>query len=312
MPLKYLIGSNKRYYFLLEECYDVINVFRLLYYNLLHLWSRDCYCPLLYIHTCVIFNKCIQTLSMVTFLLKGDVQNTTAFIFYTKLKIACLFNFRFSEAHLPTVDIVTKMMEPATCTSSDGADGLVSIKEEPNDDGPQTVLCYNQSDKQLSSQQHFADHKLEDCKDNIPILNITPIVTSDDCVSESEEDNIIVKSEPDDNYNLTETSNPTSDNFEVVPNVVPNLYEVKNEFPCTTQTEIVHNNRLDVGCEVIVVKEEPDCKPEIVDNVVVPGDVNIQTDEQYNDTVKEEPHTSMEICEVEVKEEHTLGELIIC
>ena len=206
------------------------------------------------------------------------------------------------------------MMESDYCTTStstDGADGPALIKEEPNDDGPQTVMCYNQSDKQLSSQQHFAVHKLEDCKDDIPIINITPIVTSDDCVSKSEEDNLTVKSEPDDNHNSTETSNPTSDNFEVVPNVVPNLYEVKNEFPCATQAEIVYNNRLDVGSELVEVKGELDCKPEIADNVVVPGDVNIQTDEQYNDTVKEEPHTSMEICEVDVKEEHTLGELII-
>ena len=203
------------------------------------------------------------------------------------------------------------MMESDYCptsTSTDGADGPASIKEEPNDDGPQTVMCYNQSDKQLSSQQHFADHKLEDYKDDIPIINITPIVGIDDCVSKSEEDNLAVKSEPDDNHNSTETSNPTSENCEFVPNVVPNLYEVKNEFPCTTQTEIVHNNRLDVGSELVEVKGELDCKPETVGNIVVSGDVIIQTDEQYNDTVKEEPHTSMEICEVDVKEEPTLGE----
>ena len=200
------------------------------------------------------------------------------------------------------------MMESVYCTtstSSDGADGPASIKEEPNDDGPQTVMCYNQSDMLLSSQQHSADHKLEDCNIDIPIINITPLVGINDQFSKSEEDNLTVKSEPDDNHNSTETSNPTSDNCQVVPVV---LYEVKNEFPCTTQTEIVHNNRLDVGCQVIVVKEEPDCKPEIVDNVVVPGDVNMQTDVPYNDTVKEEPHTSMEICEVYVKEEHSLGE----
>ena len=204
------------------------------------------------------------------------------------------------------------MMEPATSTSTNGADGLASIKEEPNDDGPQTVLCYNQSDKQLSSQQYLADHELVDCKDDIPILTITSIVGNYNCAFKYEEDNLTVKSEPDDNHNSTETSNPTSVKCEVVSNVVPNLYEVKNEFPCITQTEIVHNNRLDVGSELVEVKGELDCKPEIVDNVVVPGDVNIQTDEQYNDTVKEEPHTSMEIREVDVKEEHTLGELIIC
>ena len=202
------------------------------------------------------------------------------------------------------------MMESDYCTTSTSTDGPASIKKEPNDDGPQTVKCYNQSDKQLSSQQHFGDHKLEDYKDDIPIINITPIVTSDDCVPKSEEDNLTVKSEPD-NHNTTETSNLTSDNCEVVPNVVPNLYEVKNEFPYPIHGEIVHNNRLDVGSELVEVKGELDCKPEIVDNVVVPGDVNIQTDVQYNDTVKEEPHTSMEVCEVDLKEEHALGELII-
>ena len=195
-----------------------------------------------------------------------------------------------------------------TSTSTDGADGPASIKEEPNDNGSQTVMCYKQSDKQLSSQQHSADHKLEDSKDDIPIINITPIVGNDNFVSKSEEDNLTVKSEPDDNHNSTETSNPTSVKCEVVPNVVPNLYEVKNEFPCTTQTEIVHNNRLDIGSELVEVKGELDCKPEIVGNAVVPGDIIIQTDVQYNDTVKEEPHTSMEISEVDVKEERTLGE----
>ena len=173
-------------------------------------------------------------------------------------------------------------MEPATCTSSDGADGLVSIKEELNDDGSQTVLCYNQSDKQLSSQQHFADHELEDFKDDTFIINLAPLVRSDDCGSET-----------------------------VVPNVVPNLYEVTNEFPCTTQTEIVHNNRLDVGSELLEVKGELDCKPEIVDNVVVPGDVNTPTYQQFNDTVNREPPTSMEIYEVDATERTTLGELII-
>ena len=202
------------------------------------------------------------------------------------------------------------MMESDCCTTStstDGADGPASIKEEPNDDGPQTVMCYNQSDKLLSSQQHFADHKLENCKDDIPIINITPIVGIDDCDSKSEEENLTVKSEPDDNHNSAETSNPTSVKREVVPNVVSNLYEVKNEVPCPIHGEIVHNNRLDVGSELVEVKGELDCKPEIVDNAVVPGDVNIQTDVQYNDIVKEEPHTSMEICGVDVKEDHTLG-----
>ena len=195
-----------------------------------------------------------------------------------------------------------------TSTSIDCADGPASIKEEPNDDGLKTVLCFNQCDKQLSSQQDFSDHNLEDSKDDIPIINITPIVVSDACVSKPAEDNLTMRSEADDNYNSTKIPSPTSDYCEVVPNVVPSLYEVKNEFPCTIQTEAVHNNRLDVGSELVEIKGELDRKPEIDGNVVIPGDVNMQTDEQSTDTVKEEPSTSMELCEVIVKEEHDLGE----
>ena len=238
---------------------------------------------------------------------KTRVVTWTFFPLRSICRIPCLIIFR----------ITNQMMESdyyTTCTSTDGADGPASIKEEPNDDGPQTVMCYNQSDNQVFSQQHFADHKLEDCKDDIPIINITPIVGSDDCVSKPEEENLTVKSQPDDNHNSTEMSNLTSVKCEVVPNVVPNLYEVKNEFPCSIHGEIVHNNRLDVGSELVEVKGELDCKPEIVGNVVVPGDVNIQTDQQSNDTLKkeertmkEEPHTSMEICEVDMKEDDTLG-----
>ena len=91
-------------------------------------------------------------------------------------------------------------------------------------------------------------------------------------------------------------------------------FEVKNGFPCTTQTEIVHNHRLDGGSELVEVPGELDCKPEIVDNVnsvLVQGDVNIQTNVQHNDTVNQEPLTSMEICDIDIKEETTLGELII-
>ena len=93
---------------------------------------------------------------------------------------------------------------------------------------------------------------------------------------------------------------------EVVPNVTHNLYEVKNEFQCTTQTKIVHNNRLDLGSELVEVPGELDCKPELVGNVnnsVILGDVNIHTSVQHNDTVNQELPTSMDICDIDIKEE---------
>ena len=203
------------------------------------------------------------------------------------------------------------MMESDYCTTStstDGADGPTLIKEEPNEDGLKAVLCFNQCDKQLSSQQNLSDHNLEDGKDDIPIINITPIVVSDACASKPAEDNLTMKSEADDNYNSTKIPSPTSDYCEVVPNVVPNLYEVKNEVACPIHGKIVHNNRLDAGSELVEVKGELDCKPNIGGNVDIPGDVSMQLDEQCTDTVKEEPPRSMEICEVDVKEKHTLGE----
>ena len=192
-----------------------------------------------------------------------------------------------------------------------GADDPTPIKEESEDDDLQTVLTSNQSDVQLSYHQYLADHKnceIEDCKTDIPIINITPIVTNGDCSTKPEEDHLTVKSEFDDNPNSTETSIQTPVKCE------PIELEVKNGFPCTTQTEIVHKNRLGVGSELVEVPGELDCKPEIVDNVnsvLVQGDVNIQTNVQHNDTVNQEPPTSMEICDIDINEETNLGELII-
>ena len=200
-----------------------------------------------------------------------------------------------------------------TSTSTDGADVPMVIKQEP-DDGPQTVLHSDYSDVKFSDQQHLADQKiskLEDCKDDIPIINIAPIVTSSSCGFKHEEDNVTVKSELDDKCNSSGTSYPTSVKCEVFPNVTHNLYEVKNEFPCLTQTEIVHNNRFDVGSELVEVPGELDCKPELVGNVnnfVVLGDVNIHTSVQHNDTVNQKLCASKNNCDIDMKEEPTLGE----
>ena len=203
-----------------------------------------------------------------------------------------------------------------TSTSTDGADVPMSIKQEP-DDGPQTVLHSDHSDVKFSDQQHLADQmicKLEDCKDGIPIINITPIVTSSSCGIKPEEERVAVKSESDVQCNSSGTSNSTFVSCTVVPDITHNLYEVKNEFSCPTQTEIVHNNRLDVGSELVEVPGELDCKPELVGNVnnfVVLGDVNIHTSVQHNDTVNHKLCASKSNCDIDMKEEPTLGELII-
>ena len=209
-----------------------------------------------------------------------------------------------------------------TSTSTDGADVPMSIKQEP-DNGPQTVLHSDLSDVKFLDQQHLADQKfckLEDCKDDMPIINIASIVTSSCCSIKLEEYNLIGKSEPVDGCNSSET--PTSVSCDVA-NVTSNLYEVKNEVknevkievknevPCPIHGEIVHSNRLDVGSELVEVKGELDCKPEIVDNVVVPGDVNIQTNVQHNDTVDHTRCASTNNCDIEMKEEPALGEWII-
>ena len=232
------------------------------------------------------------------------------------------FNSRCRELDLLSIDIEPKMMEPVFCTTStstDGADVPMSIKQEP-DDGPQTVLHSDLSDVKFSDQQHLADQKfckLEDCKDDIPIINIAPIVTSTCCSIKLEEYNLIGKFEPSDECNSFETPTFVNCDFH---KVTQNLYEaknevkdevkveVKNEVPCPIHGKIVHNNRLDVGSELVEVKGELDCKPEIVDNVVVPGDVNIQTNVQHNDTVNHTRCASTNNCDIEMKEQPALGE----
>ena len=219
------------------------------------------------------------------------------------------------------INIVPKMMESVLCTTSTSADGVdvpMSIKQDP-DVAPQTVLHPDHYDVKFSDQQHLADQKickLEDCKDDIPIINNSPIVTSSSCSITLQEYNLIGKSEPGDVCNSSET--PTSVNCDV-PNVTQNLCdvknevenEVKNEIPCPIHGMIVYNNRLDVGSELVEVKRELDCKPEIVDNVVVPGDVNIQTSVQHNDTGNQTLCASTSKCDIEMKEETDLGKYLI-
>ena len=203
------------------------------------------------------------------------------------------------------------MMEHVYCTTSsststDCAYVPTSIKEEPEDDGPQ-------SEEQLWNEEHLADStyfEVEDYKYDRPIINITPIVTSGDCVSNHVEQHLTVKSEPDVNHNSTETSAQTAVKSDVVTNIIPSLYEVKNESPSPTHTKIVHND-MDADSELVEVPGELDCKPEVIDNVNnfgALGDVNIQTSVQHNDTVNQNLlPTSISNCEVDSKETTALG-----
>ena len=160
------------------------------------------------------------------------------------LFISCLNNFRFSKVHLTTIDIATKMMEPDHCTistSNDFVDGPTSIKEEPvDDDGPQ-------SEEQLA-YQHLKNHR--------PIINIAPIVTSGDCVSNPGEDNLTVKSEPYFNHNATETSTHTAVKGN---NITPKLYDVKNESPCPIHTAVKSEVVTKTLLKIYEVKNESPC-----------------------------------------------------
>ena len=209
-------------------------------------------------------------------------------------------------------------MESVLCTTStstddvDNADVPMSIKQEP-DDGPQSVLYSDHSDVKFSNQQHLEDHnycEVKDCKDDISIINIAPIVNNSSSGFTPDEHNVTVTYELEDTCNSSETSIPTSVVGNIVPNSIHNLYEVKDEFPCTTQTAIVYNNRLDVGSELVEVPGELDCELEIADNVVVSSDVNIQTSVHHNDTVNRNPCSSMNNDDVDMKKETTFGEFV--
>ena len=153
-------------------------------------------------------------------------------------------------------------MEPdhgTISTSNDFIDGPTSVKEEPDDDGPQ-------SEEQLS-YQHFKQER--------PIINIAPIVTSNDCASNTGEDNLTVKSEPYFNHNATETSTHTAVKSEIVTNnnITPELYEVKNESPCPIHSKVKSESFTKLTPKLYEVKNESPCpihstvKSEAVTNI---------------------------------------------
>ena len=198
-----------------------------------------------------------------------------------------------------------------TKKASDNVDYVTEpIKKEPDNFILENVLCFNLSDAKLSNQQQSADQnycELMGCKNNIPIIEIAPILI--DSLSHPKEVKQTIKSEHEDACKSSGTSTQTAVQALLVPITTPNLYEVKDEFPCTTHTEAVYNNRLDIGSELVEVKGELDCKPEIVgnvNNVVILGDVNIQRSVEHKDTVNQLSGTSME-CGIVKKEDNAFG-----
>ena len=219
------------------------------------------------------------------------------------------------------MDVVPNLTESILCTistSTDGADvpilveedvdpdvpilieepnAVVSIVEKPDGDVQrpideasycdvsQTVMVSDCSDVKFSGQ-YLVDHnysELEDSKHAIPIINIIPTIT---CYPE--DNNQTIKSEPHEMSNSLETHLQSAASSELVHNLTEGS-EVNNDIQCrpTIHTEIVYD--LNVGSELVEVPGELDCKPEIVDNVdnvVIVGDVNIETSVQHNDTVE--------------------------
>ena len=139
-------------------------------------------------------------------------------------------------------------MEPDHCTistSNDFVDGPTSIKEEPVDDDPQ-------SEEQLS-YQHFKNER--------PIINIAPIVTSNDCVSNPGENQLTVKSEPYFNENATETSIETAVESEVDTNnnITSKLYEVRNKSLCPIHSAVKSEYFTKLTPKLYEVKNESPC-----------------------------------------------------
>ena len=157
--------------------------------------------------------------------------------------------------------------------------------EVPDGDVPQTVVFSDCSYVKFSVE-HLADHnysEIEDSKHAIPIINIIPTIT---CYPEN--NNQTIKSEPHEMSNSFEADLQSAASSDLVHNLTEG-FEVDNDIQCTIHTEIVHGNDSDIGSELVEVPGELDCKPEIVDNVdnvVIQGDVNIETSVQHNDTVE--------------------------
>ena len=203
------------------------------------------------------------------------------------------------------VDVpVPLKLEPDGC-----ANAAVPIKKEPDNCIPQTVLSSNLSYVKLYQQQSADQnyYEVHECKNNIPIIKIAPILI--DSLSQPKKVNQTIKSEHEDACKSSGTSTQTAVQSSLILNTTTNLYEVKDECPCTPHTEAVYNNRFDVGSELVEVSGELDCKPEIVgnaNNAVVLGDVNIPSSVEHKDTVNQLSGTPME-CGIVKKENNAFG-----
>ena len=189
-----------------------------------------------------------------------------------------------------------------TTPSDVGSDVPVSVKQEPDDDITQSELRDNNSDKVLLTEQHLSDysnHTEDDSKSDLPIIDIKPIIDSKEpkickiCNCEKEE-KPRVKSEADNNYDLSEALDQTSVKCEHFTDHKPHFDEVKLESISTASTEINHNDKSDADSQLVEVPGEMDCKPE--------------TCVERSVTMSQRPCTLMEIDDTTVKEENTCGE----
>ena len=188
-------------------------------------------------------------------------------------------------------------------TSTVSIDVTTSIKQEPDDDFPPTVLLPRLSNVNLS-QQHLADHnycELEDSKNGILMIHDTLPVTSSGY--QLKQDNVLVKSEPKINQNSSDVSNETTVNCESYPNITQDISIVKNEISPAPCAEVVQNGAFDADSYLVEVPGELDCKPESFANLN-----NAKTNVQHNDTANQKLCATMKIAHQAAKDNTTLGE----
>ena len=143
------------------------------------------------------------------------------------------------------------MASSASSGSTDGADVPTTIKQEADDDIPQTVSF---SDYLHEKLPQLADHNYCELKPDIHLGNIPPIVASSCHEShEFEADTLTWQSERDDACNISEPLYQGTEESELAPQCTENLYVLKDEFPRTPQTKRVHSDTL--NCESVVYKD---------------------------------------------------------
>ena len=193
------------------------------------------------------------------------------------------------------------------CT--EGADFLTTIKQEPDDDIPQTASYFAYTNEKLS---HLSDHSYCKLKHDIHVRNILPAVASSGHESyEFEADTLALQSERDDTCNISEALEKGTEENDCANKSATDLYEVKDVFLHSPHTEIVHSDRHDCESQLVEVPGELDGQPNNIDNMNslgVLGDVNIQTNVQCNDRVIPKLRTLVNINEATETRETTLGE----